>query len=86
MLFFIYVDLSLSWIQSNSLGVDNDELAIETYEQIDKNPMKLHQTEIIALLALDLLNACQQIINPLTNQPFNVKFGRHIILFLEEHQ
>ncbi|CAF0865964.1 unnamed protein product [Adineta steineri] len=42
-----------------------------------KNPHGFHQTEIIAYLALDLLNASKSIINPVTNQPFKVKFGFH---------
>lgn len=58
-----------------SLGHYKDDLDEETPDKIDKNPLGLHQTEIIALLAIDLLNASQKIINPLTNQPFSVKFG-----------
>lgn len=49
-----------------------------TNKDFDKNPLGLHQTEIIAFLALDLLNASQQIINPITNEPFQIKFGRKI--------
>lgn len=61
--------------QMMSLGHYKDDLDEETPDKIDKNPLGLHQTEIIALLAIDLLNASQKIINPLTNQPFSVKFG-----------
>ena len=62
--------------QMMSLSSYKDDLDEEIPEKIDKNPLGLHQTEIIALLAIDLLNASQNIINPVTNQPFNVKFGK----------
>ena len=52
-----------------------DESGDESNKKIDKNPLGLHQTEIIASLALDLLNASEHIINPVTREPFNVKFG-----------
>ncbi len=54
----------------------DDEEDEEMKENIDKNPLGLHQTEIIASLALDLLNESQNIINPVTNEPFKVKIGK----------
>ena len=54
----------------------NDEQDEEMNENIDKNPLGLHQTEIIASLALDLLSVSQNIINPVTNEPFKIKFGK----------
>ncbi len=54
---------------------DNNDEQEEINENIDKNPLGLHQTEIIASLALDLLNITQKMINPITNKPFKVKIG-----------
>ena len=62
--------------QKVGFGDSCDELDDDMVEKIDKNPLRLHQTEIIALLALDLLKASQNIINPVTKEPFNVKFGK----------
>ena len=47
----------------------------------DKNPLGLHQTEIIASLALDLLCIGKKIINPITNEPFKTKFGISMACF-----
>lgn len=56
-----------------------DEVGDESNKKVDKNPLGLHQTEIIASLALDLLNASEHIINPVTKEPFNVKFGIELL-------
>ena len=69
---------SLDVPQAPLLGDYRDDPEEEIPEKVDKNPLGLHQTEIIALLALDLLNATQHIINPVTNEPFNVKFGKQL--------
>jgi len=45
-------------------------------ENTDKNPLGLHQTEIIASLALDLLSVSQKVVNPVTNEPFKIKVGK----------
>jgi hypothetical protein len=58
-----------------SLTYENNDEQEETNESMDKNPLGLHQTEIIASLALDLLDITQTIINPITNEPFRAKFG-----------
>ena len=55
---------------------DNTDSEGEMDEKTDKNPLGLHQTEVIASLALDLLNASQDIINPVTEEPFKVKIGK----------
>lgn len=41
-----------------------------------KNPLGLNQAEIIAALSLDLVKNSKRVINPVTKQPFRVKFGR----------
>jgi hypothetical protein len=41
-----------------------------------KNPLGLNQAEIIAGLALELVKSSKRVINPVTKQPFRVKFGR----------
>lgn len=41
-----------------------------------KNPLGLNQAEVIAGLALDLVKNSKRLINPITKQPFRVKFGR----------
>jgi hypothetical protein len=43
-----------------------------------KNPLGLNQAEIVAGLALELVKNAKRVINPLTKQPFRVKFGRKI--------
>jgi hypothetical protein len=43
-----------------------------------KNPLGLNQTEVVAGLALDLVKSSKKVINPVTKQPFRVKFGRNI--------
>lgn len=53
----------------------NDEQDGESNENTDKNPSGLHQTEIIASLALELLQVTRTLINPITHGPFKVKFG-----------
>jgi hypothetical protein len=40
-----------------------------------KNPYDLNQAEIICALALELMAASRSVINPLTKQPFRMKFG-----------
>jgi len=40
-----------------------------------KNPYDLNQAEIICALALELAAASRSVINPLTKQPFRMKFG-----------
>ncbi len=40
-----------------------------------KNPCGLNQSEIICALALELVTASRSVINPLTKQPFRMKFG-----------
>ncbi|CAF0866327.1 unnamed protein product [Adineta ricciae] len=59
----------------SSVTDDNDEPEEEVAPS--KNPLGFHQTEIIAFLALDLLDASAHIINPITQKPFKVKFGFH---------
>ena len=59
----------------------NDEQDGEMNEYIDKNPSGLHQTEIIASLTLDLLDVARTLINPITHEPFKVKFGNRSRLF-----
>jgi hypothetical protein len=51
---------------------DDDE---EEEEQI-KNPFELNSTEIIAALSLDLVRVSKHIRNPITNKPFDIKFGK----------
>lgn len=46
-----------------------------------KNPLGLNQAEIVAGLALDLVKHSRRVINPVTKQPFRVKFGRKLSLF-----
>ncbi len=41
-----------------------------------KNPLGLNQAEIVAGLALELLKSSKRVINPVTKQPFRVKFGK----------
>jgi hypothetical protein len=40
-----------------------------------KNPYDLNQAEIICALALEMVAASRSVINPLTKQPFRMKFG-----------
>ncbi|CAF1129405.1 unnamed protein product [Didymodactylos carnosus] len=42
-----------------------------------KNPLDLNQAEVMAGLTLELLQKAQNFINPMTNKPFNIKFGFH---------
>lgn len=49
---------------------------------VDKNPLGLHQTEIIAHLAVDLRDTSERIINPLTNEPIRVKIGTINSIFI----
>ncbi|CAM2714541.1 unnamed protein product [Rotaria socialis] len=49
-----------------------DELGSEM-----KNPLGLNQAELVAGLALELLKISKKVINPITKQPFRVKFGFH---------
>ena len=46
-----------------------------------KNPLGLNQAEIVAGLALELVKSSKKVINPITKQPFRVKFGRKKRLF-----
>jgi hypothetical protein len=46
-----------------------------------KNPLGLNQAEIIAGLALELVKNTKRVINPVTKQPFRVKFGRKKKIF-----
>jgi hypothetical protein len=57
-------------VGSNSL---TDELGSDM-----KNPLGLNQAEVVAGLALDLVKSSKKVINPVTKQPFRVKFGRNI--------
>ncbi len=41
-----------------------------------KNPLGLNQVEIIAGLSLELVKSSKRVINPMTKQPFRVKFGK----------
>jgi hypothetical protein len=41
-----------------------------------KNPLGLNQAEVIAALSLELVKSARKVINPVTKQPFRVKFGR----------
>jgi class 3 adenylate cyclase len=41
-----------------------------------KNPLGLNHAEIIAGLSLELVKSSKRVINPVTKQPFRVKFGR----------
>ena len=50
-----------------------DELGAEM-----KNPLGLNQAEVIASLALELVKSSKRVINPVTKQPFRVKFGRKL--------
>lgn len=59
----------------------NDEQDDEMNENTDKNPSGLHQTEIIASLALNLRDVARTLINPITHEPFRVKFGNRSPLF-----
>jgi len=54
---------------------DNNDEQEDMNENTDKNPLGLHQTEIIASLALDLLSVSQKVVNPVTNEPFKIKIG-----------
>lgn len=45
-----------------------------------KNPLGLNHAEIVAGLALELVKSSKRVINPVTKQPFRVKFGRMILL------
>lgn len=48
-----------------------------------KNPLGLNQAEIVAGLALELVKSSKRVINPITKQPFRVKFGRkNFFLFI----
>ncbi|CAF0732676.1 unnamed protein product [Adineta steineri] len=42
-----------------------------------KNPLGLNHAEIVAGLALELVKSSKRVINPVTKQPFRVKFGFH---------
>ena len=44
-----------------------------------KNPLGLNHAELVAGLALELVKSSKRVINPVTKQPFRVKFGRRII-------
>lgn len=46
-----------------------------------KNPYDLNQAEIISLVALELMEASQSVINPLTKQPFRIKFGEFATIY-----
>ena len=52
-----------------------DELANDM-----KNPLGLSHAEVIAGLALELVKSSKRVINPVTKQPFRVKFGRIVLL------
>ena len=41
-----------------------------------KNPLGLNQAEVIAALSLELVKSVKRVINPVTKQPFRVKFGK----------
>ena len=44
-----------------------------------KNPCGLNQAEIICAVALEMLTAARSVINPLTNEPFRIKFGESFL-------
>lgn len=53
-----------------------------------KNPLGLNQAEVIAGLALDLVKSAKRVINPVTKQPFRVKFGMNLLcsFMMNNHQ
>lgn len=55
----------------------NDRLAADKQpeRQLEKNLQNFNQTETIGHLALDLLDASKNLINPLKNEAFAVKIG-----------
>ncbi|CAF1586753.1 unnamed protein product, partial [Didymodactylos carnosus] len=55
---------------TNSSQADDTDIVL-------KNALNLNQAEVIAGLALELLKNSKNIINPITKQPFRVKFGFH---------
>ncbi|CAF0824330.1 unnamed protein product [Adineta ricciae] len=63
----------------NEVGEEYVESArkINFARQNSKNPYNFNQAEIICALALELLTASRSMINPLTRQPFRMKFGFH---------
>jgi hypothetical protein len=44
----------------------------------NENPLGLNSTEIIAELALELVDASKNVHNPINNRPFELKFGNKI--------
>ncbi|CAF3725651.1 unnamed protein product [Adineta steineri] len=42
-----------------------------------KNPLGLNQAEIVAGLALEMVKSSTTVINPITEEPFRIKFGFH---------
>ncbi len=47
-----------------------------------KNPLGLNQAEVIAALSLELVKNIKRVINPVTKQPFRVKFGKWKVIFV----
>lgn len=54
----------------------NEEDDEEIEEMHNKNPLGYNSTEIIAALSLELADASRNINNPVTNKPFDLKFGK----------
>jgi len=72
----------------SSVNNHNHETEEEHYSAHDpnlilpnlKNPFDLNQVEIICALALELMKDLQSVINPLTRQPFRMKFGESFVI------
>ena len=65
---------SLTMSMNGEEDNDNDE---DEQNDHNKNPFGLNSTEIIAALSLELMRASEYIHNPITNKPFDLKFGRN---------
>ncbi|CAF3508240.1 unnamed protein product [Rotaria sordida] len=61
-------------LMSSANGEEDDK---EENDDQKKNLFELNSTEIIAALSLELLQASEDIHNPITNKPFDLKFGFH---------
>jgi hypothetical protein len=76
-------DYNISHPQSSNVNNHNHDAEEEHNSAHDlhlippnwKNPCALNQSEIICALALELVAASRSVINPLTKQPFRMKFG-----------
>jgi hypothetical protein len=52
-------------------GEENDD-----ENEHNKTSFGFNSTEIIAALSLELMRASEHVRNPITNKPFNLKFGK----------